>query len=228
MVLRDLSFLAAVLILPAGLTAQSRNQTKSPAPPEVVKAEAPKVNPSASDLASGTGLAVDTKTFVIGPEDIIFVSVWREEALSGQYGVRPDGKITMNLIRDIQAAGLTPDKLGANITEALGEFLNKPEVVVKVLQINSRRYSLTGEVNRSGAYPLVLPITIFDALSGAGGFRDFANKKDVLVVRGDQRLHFDYEAYVKGKKTKGGKGSKGSKGKDDNFLIENGDTIIVK
>ena len=188
-----------------------------------MKEEAPRANPSATEVVGGNGLSVDTKTYVIGPEDILFVKVWREAEFTSQYGVRPDGKISVPLIKDVQAAGLTPDKLGENITQQLSEFLNKPEVLVSVLQVNSKKYFVTGEVNRAGQYPLVTPITIFDAVSGAGGFHEFANKKDVMVIRGADRLHFNYEEYVKGKNSKGKKG-KGN----ENFFIENGDTIVVK
>jgi len=179
-------------------------------------------NPDAKDVVGGSGLAVDTKTYVIGPEDILFIRVWREAEFTSQYGVRPDGKITVPLIKDVQASGLTPDKLGENLTQQLGEYLNKPEITVSVIQVNSKKFFITGEVNRPGQFPLVTPITIFDAISGAGGFHDFANRKDILVIRGDQRLHFNYDQYVNQK----GKGKKG-KG-NDNFWIENGDHIVIK
>jgi polysaccharide export outer membrane protein len=160
---------------------------------------------------------------VIGAEDILFIQVYREAELTRQYGVRPDGKISVPFIREVQAAGLTPDKLGEVLTQQLGEYINKPEILVSVIQVNSKKYSVTGEVNRPGQYPLVTPVTIFEALSGAGGFKEFANKKEILVIRGSEHLKFDYDAYVKGKTGKGKKG----KGNED-FPIENNDRIIVK
>jgi polysaccharide export outer membrane protein len=221
--LRDLSFLAVVLMLPAGVWAQARNQNLPPTASGPVTVEAPKANPNAAEVVGGSGLSVDTKSYVIGPEDILFIRVWREAEFTSQYGVRPDGKITLPLIKDVQAGGLTPDKLGDNLTQQLSEFLNKPEVVVSVIQVNSKKYFVTGEVNRAGQFSLVTPITIFDALSAAGGFHEFANKKDVVVIRGSERLHFNYEEHLKGK---GGKGKKG-KG-NENFFMESGDTIVVK
>ncbi len=216
-------FAAALLLLPPGVLAQQKNQENNPPETGPVKQEAPKVNPTAQEVVGGTGLSVDTKTYVIGTEDILFIRVWREPDFTGQYGVRPDGKITLPLIKDVQAAGLTPEKLTETLTTQLNDYLNKPEVVVSVIQVNSKKFSMTGEINRPGQYPLVTPISIFEALSAAGGFKDFANKKDILVIRGEERLHFNYEEYVKGKNGKGKKG-KGN----DNFMIENNDTIVVK
>jgi polysaccharide biosynthesis/export protein len=209
--------LVAAIVLQMGLFGQARNTAPDPAPAPL-KQEAPKANPTANDAAGGTGLAIDTKTYIIGPEDILFISVWREDSLSHQYGVRPDGKITVPLIRDVQAANLTPEQLGEQLTQALTQFINKPEVTVTVIQVNSKKYFITGEVNRPGQYPLVTPIKVFDALNGAGGFRDFANKKDIVIVRGDgsKRLKFNYEEVLKGKKL------------EQNIPVENGDTIVVK
>jgi polysaccharide export outer membrane protein len=194
---------------------QIRNP-EAPKSPEPVKQEAPKANTTATDATAGTGLSVDTKTYVIGPEDILFISVWREDTLTHQYGVRPDGKITVPLIKDVQASGLTPERLGEQLTQALGEYFTKPEITVTVVQVNSKKFFITGEVNRTGQYPLVTPITVFDALNSAGGFRDFANRKAIVIVRGKQRIKFNYEEVLKGKKL------------DQNIFVENGDTIIVK
>jgi polysaccharide export outer membrane protein len=200
--------------MPLGLFGQLRSAdaAKNPDP---VKQESPKANPTSTDPLSGTGLSVDTKTYVIGPEDILFISVWREDTLTRQYGVRPDGKITVPLIKDVQAAGLTPERLGDQLTQALGEYFTKPEITVTVIQVNSKKFFITGEVNRGGQYPLATPITVFDALNGAGGFRDFANKKNITIVRGTQRIKFNYEEVRKGKKL------------EQNIYVENGDTIIV-
>ena len=184
-----------------------------PAPP--VKQDAPKVDPTQSSNGA-TGLAVDTKSYIIGPEDILLISVWREDSLSHQYGVRPDGKITVPLIKDVQAAGLTPERLGEQLTQALSEYFTKPEITVSVVQVNSKKFYISGEVNRPGQYPLVTPVTVFAALNAAGGFRDFANRKGIVIIRGEQRIKFNYEEVLKGKNLK------------QNILVENDDTIIVK
>jgi polysaccharide biosynthesis/export protein len=192
-------------------------QGKTPEDPvsAPIKQEAPKADPTAS-ATGATGLAVDTKSYIIGPEDILLISVWREDTLSHQYGVRPDGKITVPLIKDVQAAGLTPERLGEQLTQALSEYFSKPEITVSVLQINSKKFYISGEIGRPGQYPLVTSIKVFDALNAAGGFKDFANRKNIVIIRGTQRIKFNYDEVLKGKKL------------EQNIPVENEDTIVVK
>lgn len=173
-------------------------------------AEAPKV------MEAPAALAVDQEKYKIGPEDLLFVRVWREPDFTLPVAVRPDGKITMPLIGDVQSSGLTPERLAAQLAAALKEYINEPQVTVSVQQVNSKKYSITGGVNKTGSYPLVVPTRVFDALSQAGGFREFANKKDIVIIRGDRRIKFNWEEVVKGKKL------------DQNIFLENGDTIYVK
>jgi polysaccharide export outer membrane protein len=194
---------------------QGKGPAADPSPGPVIQ-EAPKANPTATDLVGGTGLAIDTKSYIIGPEDILFISVWREDTLTHQYGVRPDGKITVPLIKDVQAGGLTPERLGEQLTQALSEYFNKPDVTVTVVQVNSKKFFISGEVNRPGQYPLVTAVKVFDALNAAGGFKDFANKKKIVIVRGDKRIPFNWEEVAKGKKL------------EQNIPVENEDTILVK
>jgi polysaccharide export outer membrane protein len=165
--------------------------------------------------AVATAAPVDPKTYEIGPEDILLVRVWREAELTGGHQVRPDGKITMPLIGEVQAAGLTPEALKTSITEALSEFINKPEVIVSVQSVQSRRYYITGEVNRPGAFPLVVPITILEALTNAGGFREFANLKNIKILRKGKVLKFNFKDVSNGKNMQ------------QNILVENGDYIVV-
>ncbi len=193
---------------------RSRNQPQSDAPTAVV-VEAPKTIPGAVD-SNTTGAPVDPSTYVIGPLDILLIKVFRDTDFTGQYGVRPDGRITLSLVGDMQAAGLTPERLAAQVKQALSNYIINPDVNVSVLQVNSKTYSVTGEVNRPGRYPLLLPTHVFDAINDAGGFREFANKKDITILRGNQRLKFNYEDVRKGKKL------------EQNILLENGDTILVR
>ncbi len=138
--------------------------------------EAPKTIPgSAADPVGIPG--IDGRTYVIGAGDIIYVKVWRENDFTGPEAVRPDGKITLPLIGDVQAAGLTPENLAGQLTEKLSQYINKPEITVTLSQVNSKKFSITGGVNRPGTYPLVTPIKVSQALNVGGGFRDFANKK---------------------------------------------------
>jgi polysaccharide export outer membrane protein len=159
--------------------------------------------------------AVDTKNYIIGPEDMLLIRVWREPELSGQFPVRPDGRISLPLVNEIQAAGLTPEQLGAAITQGLGKYMTQPEVSVAVVAVNSKKYYVIGEVVRTGPYPLTVPTTVLEALVTAGGFRDFANPKKIVILRGAQRLKFNYKEVVAGKNA------------EQNVLLENGDKIIV-
>lgn len=213
-------------MLPLLFAAEGMAQGQAPSQPNVtpnanapapISAEAPKTTLGPLD-PNMVGLGVDLRTYIIGAEDILQVRVFREADFTGAVQVRSDGMITLPLVNDVQAAGLTPDRLRAQLAEALSAFIQKPEVTVQVIQVNSRRYTVTGLVFRPGPYPLIVATHVFDAINSAGGFQEFAKKGDIMVIRGSQRLHFNYSDYVKGKK---GKNS-------DNFLLENGDTIIVQ
>ncbi len=166
--------------------------------------------------AVALGTAVDPKIYKIGAEDVINVRVWREPELSGPVMVRPDGKINIALVGELQAEGLTPDELGKMVVEALKDKLTKPEVFIQVQQVNSKKYYISGEVNRTGSFPLVTPISVFEALSIAGGLREYANQKNIIIVRGTERLKFNYKEVVDGKNLK------------QNVALQNGDHIIVR
>jgi len=178
-------------------------------------ASAPAAKKSHPESEAANTANVDRKAYVIGPEDVISVRVWREPDNSGSFRVRPDGRVSIPLIGEIQAAGLTPEQLSDNITKGLEKVMVRPEVTVGVEQVNSKKYYIQGEVNRPGAYPLVIPTTVLEALVNAGGFRDFANTKKIVILRGTQRLRFNYKEVTKGKKM------------EQNILLKPGDQIIV-
>jgi polysaccharide biosynthesis/export protein len=167
------------------------------------------------DAKSDLGAPVDPTTFVLGPEDVISIRVWREPDVSGEFAVRPDGKITMALIGEVNAAGSTPKQLTAVITERLSKFINSPEVFIAVREVRSKKFLVSGEVNRPGSYPLVSPTTVVEAIVNAGGFRDFANKKKIIIIRGTQRIKFNYNDVIKGK------------GNDIDLKVEAGDHIVI-
>jgi polysaccharide biosynthesis/export protein len=196
------------------IMAQNRQDGPGPAVPPPAKNEVsrPVINNNTID---GVGAAVDPRTYVIGAEDVLGIKVWREPDFSSNYGVRPDGKITIPLVGDLQAAGLTPQRLSEQLEEALSEYINKPDVTVTIQQVNSKKFYLTGEVYRPGEYPLVTPTRIFDALSNAGGFRDFANKKKIILIRGNERYRFNYQDVLKGRNL------------GQNIFLQNGDTLVV-
>ena len=198
-----------------GAAEPDKSQEVAPATAPTTEEAADKVKKPMGPEAMPTAAPVDPKTFVLGPEDIILVRVWREADLSFAAQIRPDGKITMQLIGDLEAAGKTPEQLRDVIVEKLSEYLNKPEVTVSVQSVQSRRYYIIGEVFRSGAFPLVVPTTVLEALTNAGGFRDFANTKKITILRKGKVLKFNYNEVVKGKNL------------DQNIRVENGDYIRV-
>jgi polysaccharide export outer membrane protein len=157
--------------------------------------------------------------YVIGPEDLLLVSVWKNETLSRQLPVRPDGKISMPLLHDIDAAGLTPLQLRDKIAKALAEYMPNPEVSVTVLEVRSYRVSVLGEVQRPGVLQLKAPTTVLEALAMAGGFRDFASPSKIIIFRKDEkgetrRLRFNYNRAV------------GSTG-EENLTLRSGDVVVV-
>ena len=215
---RSLAVLVAQLTFAsAAIFAQGSRPNSTPPPPAESPEGPPRTPPSLA--ADTTGLPLDPKTYVIGPEDIIAVKVWREAEFTGAKGVRPDGKITMPLIGDVQAAGLTPARLADQLKQALATYLKEPEIEVDILQVNSKRYTITGGVNRPGPYPLVTSKTVFQAINDAGGFHEFAKQTDIIIIRADgTRLHFNYKEFLKGNKNP----------KNKNVPIEPGDTIVIK
>ena len=157
--------------------------------------------------------------YVIGIPDVLRVSVWRNPELTVDVPVRNDGKISVPLLDDIQAEGLTPSELKEVIAEQLSEYISTPDVTVIVLQSNSHMVTVVGAVGRSGTVPLVREMRVLDAVAAVGGFTIWANTSDVRVLRlvsdGIDSYRFNYGAYVAGK------------AHDSNMLLEPGDTIVV-
>jgi polysaccharide export outer membrane protein len=142
--------------------------------------------------------------YVIGPEDLLAINVWREPELSQTVPVRPDGKISLPLIGDFEVSGLTPRLLQVRLTQELNAYIRKPRVTVIVREVNSRKFYIIGQVERPGTYSLSARMTVLDALATAGGLRDFAKVQQIYLLRlrpdgSRNRLHFDYKAAVNGK-----------------------------
>jgi polysaccharide export outer membrane protein len=156
--------------------------------------------------------------YVIGPEDVLHVAVWKEADLTATLPVRPDGKISLPLLNDVQAAGLTPQQLAASLTEKLKKYVADPHVTVVVTQINSKRIYLTGEVLHAGVMTMLPNMTVMQALSSAG-LSQFANTKRIYVLRNEngkqQKLPVNYRKLVKGEQI------------EQNYLLQPGDTIVV-
>lgn len=157
--------------------------------------------------------------YVIGPSDTLQITVWKNPELSGNVLVRNDGKISIPLLDDVQAAGLTPMELKEVLTEALREFVANPDITVEVSAMNSQQIYLLGAVARQGQLPLTRHLRVLDALATAGGFNAFADRGDVRILRrtpqGIVEYRFDYDAYLAGEAP------------ESNLLLQVGDTIVV-
>jgi polysaccharide biosynthesis/export protein len=157
--------------------------------------------------------------YVIGPEDLLDISVWKEPDLTRTVPVRPDGKISLPLLNDVQAAGETPTQLAAHVTESLKRYVTDPQVTVVVTAINSQHIYLLGEVTRAGAYPLLPGMTVLQALSTAGGLTQYARLQKIYVLRkgegGQTKLPFNYKEFLKGRNS------------EQNVALKVGDTIVV-
>ncbi len=162
---------------------------------------------------------VDSDSYVIGPEDVLDIFVWKETELSRKVPVRMDGKITLPLVGEMKAAGLTPLKLKAELIDKLKAYVDVPNVTVTVMEVNSFKVYISGQVAKPGVYPLRSETTILQFISLAGGFTEWANQRKILLIRKEQgkekRFTINYKNIVSG---------------DDlsqNLVLKPGDTIIV-
>ena len=158
--------------------------------------------------------------YVIGAEDILSINVWKEQEMSRQVPVRPDGMISLPLLGDVKASGLTPLQLQDLLTTDLKKYISDPQVTVIVTQVNSLSFNVVGEVLKPGYYPLTRRMTVLDAIAMAGGFRDFAKVKKIYVLRTDAdgkqvRLPFNYRNVIKGKNS------------SQNIELQPRDTLVV-
>jgi polysaccharide biosynthesis/export protein len=176
--------------------------------------------PASTDAGNAAHKAATADpNYVIGGQDVLDISVWKETELTRTVPVRPDGKISLPLLNDVQAAGLTPTQLAEQITESLKKYVTNPQVTVIVAQINSQRIYILGEVARAGAYPLLPNMTMLQGLSSAGGFTQFANTKKIYMLRTENgkqtKYPFNYKDVIAGKSS------------EQNIVLRAGDTIVV-
>lgn len=207
---RSIRVLCRVLVFSicTAMAAQPPAAPAGPAGPEAPRQQRP------GETTFDAPAPVDPKTYKIGVEDVLSIRVWREAELSGNVVVRPDGRITLPLAGEIEAVGLTPEMLGQRIAEALSKFLTKPEVIVSVASVQSKRYYISGNVLRSGPVPLVTPTTVLQALSSAG-LGQWAKRNKIVIMRGTERIKFNYNDVIKGKKL------------EQNIFLQDGDHIFV-
>jgi polysaccharide export outer membrane protein len=157
--------------------------------------------PAATQATPPSGGVVPPADYVIGPDDALSIIYWDHKEMSADVVVRPDGKITLPLVNDMQAVGLTPDQLRQKITEAGAKFVESPVVTVIVKEIKSRQVSITGEVGKSGWYPINGPMTVIQLIALAGGLQEFADSKNISILRTEKgqpvSYRFNYDEVVK-------------------------------
>jgi len=200
---------AVLMLVPASLYPQSGSG-----------ADASAANSSAKTApAAPTAAKPHDATFIIGNDDVLAINVWKEPDISRSIPVRSDGKISLPLVGEVQAAGQTPAALEKDIASKLKSYISEPEVTVMVQQVNSQKFNILGQVVRPGAYVIANSPTVLDAIALAGGFRDFAKQKSIYVLRqgpdGETRLPFNYKDVAQGKNM------------SQNIKLQPRDTIIV-
>jgi polysaccharide export outer membrane protein len=198
---------------PGWLWAQTAIATNS-------KPEAPVTVAAITESVNAPASKPHDDSFVFGANDVLAINVWKEPDVSRSVPVRSDGKISLPLAGELQAAGLTPLKLEHDIASKLQSYISEPEVTVIVQQINSQKFNILGMVNRPGSYSLSNSSTVLDAIAVAGGFRDFAKQKSIYVLRQNangtkSRMPFNYKDVVKGKNS------------EENVKLQPNDTIVV-
>ena len=186
--------------------------------------ETPAVNgpaekPTAAQLAAAAPTpAADGASYVIGPDDVLMVTVWKELTLSGSLTVRPDGKISLPLLGDVQASGVTPMKLADDLTARFKKFITDPTVNVTVVTVNSKRVYMMGEVAHVGPIPIIPGMSPLQAIAAAGGLTPYANQRHIYILRGEQgkqaKIPFDYKKALKNGDMQG-------------ITLVPGDTIVV-
>jgi polysaccharide export outer membrane protein len=170
-------------------------------------------------VAEKSKVVADVATYIIRPTYILSITVWKEPSLSSAtVPVRPDGMISMPLLNDVQAAGLTPMKLAETIAAELKKFIHDPQVSIVMTEVNSQRVYLLGEVAKPGPVPLIADLTVLQAISSAGGLSQFANSKKIYVLRNEagkqHKIAFNYKQALKGES-------------NQNISLQAGDTIVV-
>jgi polysaccharide export outer membrane protein len=176
--------------------------------------------PDAPTKPAVTDSKAHDANFVIGNDDVLGISVWKETDLTRSIPVRSDGKISLPLVGELQAAGKTPLELEQDITLKLKAYITEPEVTVMVEQINSEKFNILGQVAKPGSYSLTLATTVMDAIATAGGFRDFAKQKGIYILRrsaggAETKIAFNYKDFIKGKNP------------EQNIKLEPHDTVVV-
>jgi polysaccharide export outer membrane protein len=200
--------------------ARAQGAGKKPEPAQMQAATASAVTDDPADWGQTASRKPSDNSFVIGADDVLTVNVWKEPDVSRSVPVRSDGKITLPLVGELQAGGQTPRQLEKEIATKLKSYISEPEVTVMVQEVRSQRFNVLGQVSKPGSYLISNSARVLDAIAVAGGFRDFAKKKSIYVLRrtpdgGQTRLSFNYSDVIKGKNP------------DQNVELKPHDTVVV-
>lgn len=220
-------FVLAGLLLGLSLALSAQETPVGPpalpqAPETAPSQQAPSANkpnddrkPPTAQPAAGPGEPVNSSSYKIGAADVLNIHIWNEQEFSGPAMVHEDGMFTLPLVGDLKAGGMTPVEVEQEVTKALGKYVRQPLVTVTVQQVGSKQYYMDGMINRSGEYPLVVPTTILEAVSKAGGIQAFANGKKIYVLRGSKRIPFNYKDVLRGRHM------------EENIQLQPGDHVVV-
>jgi polysaccharide export outer membrane protein len=217
--MRSCAFAVALAVCATWAVTASAQTASAARPQSAAEKQSPTPTPAApaSDLINaGVPTPAD---YVIGGDDVLGIVFWRDKDMTTDVQVRPDGKISLPLLNDVQAAGLTPEQLRTSIRDKADKLLEDPTVSVVVKAINSRRVYITGQVGKPGIYPLSDSTTVLQLIAMAGGVGEYADSKKIQIVRtenGKPTSHkFNYQDFVKGKNV------------SQNIELKPGDTVIV-
>ena len=192
-------------------------QSAQPSQTQTQPTEQPKATSARTTVPSAV---VPPPGYVIGPEDVLTILFWREKDLSSDVVVRPDGMISLPLLNDVQAAGLTTEQLREKVMAEANKFVEDPNATVVVKQINSRKVYITGQVAKPGSYPLAGPMRVLQLIAMAGGLLEYADKSEISIMRTDEKGNpvvypFNYEWVINRKNLR------------QNIELKPGDTILV-
>jgi len=208
---RQFTLIIGVLALTASAGLAQTNATTPTA-----KGTAPAATTPPANLPAGVAVPAD---YLIGPSDQLSIVFWRDKDMSSDVSVRPDGKISLPLLNEVQASGLTPEQLRAQLVVAAGKFIEDPTVSVIVKDIRSRMVYITGQVGKAGPYPLVGPTSVLQLIATAGGLNEYADGKKIQILRTENGKtvfrKFNYEEFAKGKHV------------EQNIELKPGDTVLV-
>jgi polysaccharide export outer membrane protein len=212
------AFCLTLFLAASAMAFAQETPTAPPAVPEVPQQnqqQQQQGGPTANPHPSVGGEPVNSSSYKIGAADVLNIHVWNEEKFSGPVTVHEDGMFTMPLLGDLKAGDMTPVQVEEEVTKALAKYVRQPLVTITVQQVGSKKYYMDGQIARPGEFPLVVPTTILEAISKAGGILPFGNGKKIYVLRGSNRIKFNYKDVVRGKHM------------EQNIQLQSGDHVVV-